>query len=65
MTTFELPWAHLFLSKTQLFSPDNASGAYILQWHSAGSTLYITIKDQPEIDLRLEREIIDIQVSVH
>jgi hypothetical protein len=62
MPTSTLRWTTLVLAGTQLFASDDSIHLPIIQWHSAGSTLYITIRDKVEMDLRLEREIVDIEV---
>lgn len=65
MTTFELPWMKLSLSNTTYFAQaDKDESAYALQWHTAASSLFIMFPDQPEIDIRLDREVVDVHVSL-
>jgi|HubBroStandDraft_3_1064219.scaffolds.fasta_scaffold13653_4 hypothetical protein len=62
MTTLELEWADLFLGDTHYYSEVEDPGSFVLQWHTAASTLYLLSKENAEIDLRLEREIYCIEV---
>ena len=62
MPTSTLHWITVVLAGMQLFAPDDSIHPPVIQWHSAGSTLYIRIRDKVEMDLRLEREIVDIEV---
>jgi hypothetical protein len=62
MSTSTLQWLTILLAGTQLFPSYKNNCSPIIQWHSAGATLYILISHKIEMDLRLEREIIDIQV---
>lgn len=64
MTTLELPWLDLYLGETHRFSEQWDTASYVLQWHTAASTLYIVCKDRREIDLRIEREIYEIKVCI-
>jgi hypothetical protein len=59
----ELNWVDIYLCSTHYYANSN-SKANVVQWHTAGATLCIFVQDKPEIDLRLEREIVDIRVSV-
>jgi hypothetical protein len=34
----------------------------MVQWHTAAATLYILIKDKAEVDIRVEREVVNVQV---
>lgn len=63
MSTLELPWAELNLGGT-LFEEDSSAplGSYVLQWHTAGCTLYVVCGERDEIDLRLDSEVFEIKV---
>jgi hypothetical protein len=60
----ELQWAGMLLADTVIITDEADAEVNIVQWHTAGSTLYIMCKDRQEIDLRLEREICEIQVEL-
>jgi len=34
-----------------------------VQWHSEGTTLYIVIENRLEMDVRMDMEVFDVQVS--
>jgi hypothetical protein len=64
MSTLEIPWLKLSLSDTLYYATEeNNESAFALQWHSSGSTLFIMFSEEPEIDIRLDREIVEIEVS--
>jgi hypothetical protein len=63
MSIFQLQWHDLQLSET-CYQALGDEDQYTLEWHSAGATLYIVGKDLPKIDLRLEREILNIMVRL-
>ena len=65
LVTYELPWTCVILASTHLYCDKEDPESCIVQWHLAGETLYILLKDKLEIDLRLEREIVDIKVFFH
>jgi hypothetical protein len=60
----ELGWVELFLGNTRLFADEDDKDGYTLEWHMAASTLYVHSKGNPVIELRLEREIHDLQVNL-
>jgi hypothetical protein len=61
-STVMLRWLELYLSATHYFAADGLK-TNIIRWNSAGATLCISNEDQPEIELRLEREIVDVLVT--
>jgi hypothetical protein len=63
MTTLELPWHDITLAGTHYYGDENDPQSCMVQWHTTAATLYILVKDKLEIDIRVEREVIDIQVS--
>jgi hypothetical protein len=63
MSTVDLPWVKVSLSDTVYYATAcKDKSAYALQWHSTASTLFIMFKDRQEIDIRLDREVTEIQV---
>jgi hypothetical protein len=64
MTTLELPWVDLYLGESNIYSEMLHPEPYVLQWHTAGCTLYVLSKGHAEIDLRVEREIYEIKVCI-
>jgi hypothetical protein len=63
MATHSLKWSRIILCTTVFHaSIDKESNPPLLQWHTEGSNLYAMMSDRPEIQLRMEREIYDLQV---
>lgn len=65
MTTLELPWAEINVGGT-LFQadPEAPPGSFVLQWHTAGCTLYAVCGESEEIDIRLDGEVFQIRVWI-
>ena len=58
--TFKLPLIELYIGRTPFrILHDDDEPEYELEWHPAGSTLYITVPNFPEIDLRFDREVFE------
>ena len=66
MTTLELPWVELLLGSTHFQADSEAPlGSYVLEWHTAASTLYVMRGEQEaEVDLRLDSEVYEIRVCI-
>ena len=66
MEMLDTRWIDVFLNMTQLRLSGNIEnhGKYLLQWHTAASTLYIVHPDKPEIDIRIDREVFKVQVCI-
>jgi hypothetical protein len=62
MTTLQLPWTEMFIGDSHVFADDEFSHKYVIAWHTAGTTLYVKLKEKI-IDIRVEREVYKIQVS--
>lgn len=63
MTTVqELSWDELFFGETHFYAEQDKPDIYALQWHEAGSTLYISIKGKDLVDIRMEREVHEVKV---
>jgi hypothetical protein len=62
LVTYELPWVEVVLASTHFYFSEEDAESCLVQWHAAGATLYILLKDKLEIDLRMEREIVDVKV---
>jgi hypothetical protein len=58
----ELSWNEIFFGETHFYAESDKPDIYVLQWHEAGSTLYISIKDSDLVDIRFEREVHDVKV---
>jgi hypothetical protein len=62
--TVKVPLTELYLGTSPLRIPqDDEEPQYELEWHPAGSSLYITVPDFAEIDLRFDREVFEIFVG--
>jgi hypothetical protein len=55
---------HIAVLHTILFRFHSKAVLYTLQWHTVAATLYILSKDQLEINVRVEREVVDVVVSI-
>jgi hypothetical protein len=51
----------MILASTALHA-STSDGTEGMEWHSEGSVLYIVLQDREEIDLRIDREVFDVQV---
>jgi hypothetical protein len=58
----ELSWNEIFFGETHFYAERDKPDICVLQWHEAGSTLYISIKDSDLVDIRFEREVHDVKV---
>jgi hypothetical protein len=62
MSFFQLPWAGLYIGTTWVeasgYPNDN-----ILEWHSGGSNLFISRVGKLDVDIRMDREVYQTQVS--
>ena len=66
MSTIEIQWTELWLHTKSFAASRNIAerNAYLLQWHTAASTFYILHPDHKEIDIRVEREVFQVQVLI-
>jgi len=62
MTTIYLPLTSIILSTTQLHAISGAHERENVQWHSHGSDMYVLIENRPEMDFRMDREVIEFKV---
>jgi hypothetical protein len=63
MSTDQLPWTNVILATTELHAT-SGERKETLQWHTEGSTMYIVMENRPEIDLRMDWEVCDVQVCL-
>jgi hypothetical protein len=64
MSTSDLSWTNVIMATTELHATGQNLRRETLQWHSEGSVLYIVMENRAEVDLRLDLEILEIQVCV-
>ena len=66
VNSFKVPLTELYIGRTSLrISHDYEEPEYELEWHPAGSSLYITLPGNfPEIDLRFDHEVFEMLVSI-
>jgi hypothetical protein len=64
--TFRVQLTELYIGRTPLrIHHDDGEPEYELEWHPAGSSLYVTLPGNfPEIDLRFDREVYETLVSI-
>jgi hypothetical protein len=61
MSIDQLPWTNVILATTELHATLRKE---TLQWHTEGSTIYIVMENRPEMDLRMDWEVFDVQVCL-
>ena len=62
MSTTSLPWTNIILATTELHAIAGQRKETV-QWHSEGTTMYIVVENREEIDVRIDREVFNVQVS--
>jgi hypothetical protein len=66
MSTVDIHWKELFMNTKRFVSSENIAdrGSFLVQWHTAASTLYIVHPNRLEIDIRVEREVFEVHVCI-
>jgi hypothetical protein len=62
MSLIQLPWSGLYLGNTWV-NPSGSPVEDILEWHSGGSTIFISGVGEQEVDIRMDREVYQTWVS--
>lgn len=62
--THYLNWLTLTIGTTKTRASKEEPAGSRIQWHPSGHSIYIVSKDMTEIEIRIEREVREVQVSV-
>jgi hypothetical protein len=62
--THYLNWLTLTIGTNKIRASKEEPAGSRIQWHPSGHSIYIVSKDMTEIEIRIEREVREVQVSV-
>jgi hypothetical protein len=56
-------WSELILNTTHFHASSNEDFESLLIWYPEGSTLYLQMENRPQVDIRVDHEILDLKVG--